>query len=66
MGLINDDAAVLGQQEVLLQLSQQNTIRHELEGGFLADLAIIPHLQPSTLSETAKSDQLTKQVQMPP
>ncbi len=51
MGLIDDDAAVLGQQEVLLQLSQQNTIRHELEGGFLADLAIIPHLQQSKYAE---------------
>ncbi len=51
MGLINDDAAVLGQQEVLLQLSQQNTICHELEGGLLADLAIIPHLQHSTYAE---------------
>ena len=36
MGLINDDAAVLGKQEVFLKLPQQDTICHELQGCLLA------------------------------
>ena len=44
MSLVNDDAAVLGQQEVVLQLPQQNAICHELQSSALADLAIISHL----------------------
>lgn len=49
VGFVNDDAAVLGEQEVLLQLPQQDTIRHELQRCLLAQPAIIPHLHMQNL-----------------
>ena len=48
MGFINNDAAVLEQQEVLLQLPQQNAVCHELERSGLGQLAVVPHLQPQS------------------
>ena len=49
VGLINDDAAVLGKQEIFLQLPQQDTICHELQGCPLAHLAIIAYLHMHTM-----------------
>lgn len=45
MSLIDDDAAVLGQQEIFLQLPQQYTICHELQSSALTRPAIVPYLQ---------------------
>ena len=42
--LVNDDDAVMAQQEVLLHLSQQYTIRHELQRAVLANLPVISDL----------------------
>lgn len=51
MRFVNDDATVLGEQEVLLQLPQQDTIRHELQSRLLTQPAIIPYLYMQTNAE---------------
>ena len=51
MRLVNNDDAVMAQQKVLLHLSQQYTIRHELQRTVLANLPVISdlHMRPQEL-----------------
>ena len=44
MSLINDDDAVLPQQEVMLHLSKQDTIRHKLQCAILSHLPVMSDL----------------------
>lgn len=45
MRLVNNNGAVLAQEEVILKLSEEDAVCHELESRVLAHFTVIPHLQ---------------------
>lgn len=52
MSLINHNRAVLSQEEVLLKLPQQDAICHEFQSSAPVHLAVISHLQVTSLRQS--------------